>query len=296
MTPSRAQLEEHVPWKVSDQVSERMDFVMRLRDGETMSELCREFGISRKTGYKLRDRFDELGPVGLYDQPRVAKRLPHKTDAELAKRVVEARRQHPTWGPKKLRAWLQGRESGVSWPCTSTIGEILKREGLVQPRKRRRNTPPYEAPLEKAHAPHDVWCADFKGQFRLGNGKLCYPLTITDRFTRTILCCEALESTATDSALLVFEKTFREHGLPKVIRTDNGIPFASKGRARSEPAVREVAAPGDLAGEDRARAPRAERATRAHAPRAEAGDHEACGAHAARAAGALRSLRRGVQH
>lgn len=229
MTPSRAQLEEHVPWKVSDQVSERMDFVMRLRDGETMSELCREFGISRKTGYKLRDRFEELGPVGLYDQPRVAKRLPHKTDAELAKRVVEARRQHPTWGPKKLRAWLQGRESGVSWPCTSTIGEILKREGLVQPRKLRRNTPPYEAPLEKAHAPHDVWCADFKGQFRLGNGKLCYPLTITDRFTRTILCCEALESTATDSALLVFEKTFREHGLPKVIRTDNGIPFASKG-------------------------------------------------------------------
>lgn len=229
MTHSGALLEEHVPWKVSDPVSERMDFVLRLRDGEVMAELCREYGISRKTGYKLRDRFDELGPAGLYDQPRVAQRLPHRTSEELVKRLVEARRQHPTWGPKKLRAWLMRHEPGVRWPASSTVGDILKREGLVQPRKRRRSTTPYDAPLAKAHAPHDVWCADFKGQFRLRNGKLCYPLTITDRFSRTILCCEALESTASESAMLVFEKTFREHGLPKVIRTDNGIPFASKG-------------------------------------------------------------------
>jgi putative transposase len=206
-----------------------MSFVQRLEQGETMTELCREYGISRKTGYKLRERFRELGPMGLYDQSRAPERIPHKTREEIVELLVEARKKHPTWGGKKLRARLMKEQPGIEMPAPSTIADILKRKGLVECRKRRRGTPPYEAPLRKAKAPHDVWCADFKGQFRLGNGKLCYPLTITDRYSRMILCCEALESTNVESALAVFDKTFREHGLPRVIRTDNGVPFATRG-------------------------------------------------------------------
>jgi transposase InsO family protein len=218
-----------VPWKVSDPMSERMSFVMRLQQGESMSELCREFEISRKTGYKLRERFKSEGPAGLFDRSRAPERSPHRTDAAMVATLLKARRAHPTWGPKKLRAWLEQRHDGVSFPAPSTIGDLLKRHGLIEGRKRRRNTTPYDAPLRRANGPHEVWCADFKGQFRLRSGKLCYPLTITDRFTRMILCCEALESTCIESALLVFERTFRDHGLPQVIRTDNGVPFASKG-------------------------------------------------------------------
>lgn len=218
-----------MPWKVSDPVTERMEFVRRVQQGERMTELCREYGISRKTGYKYVERFRELGAAGLFDQSRAPVGRPQTTNESAVELVLKARRAHPTWGPKKLRAWLLEREPGVVLPATSTMGDILKRHGLVEPRKPRRRTTPYQAPLARATAPNDVWCADFKGQFRLRNGKLCYPLTITDRYSRALLCCEALESTNLDAAMLVFEKTFREHGLPSVIRTDNGVPFASKG-------------------------------------------------------------------
>lgn len=221
--------EEHVPWKESHAVTERMTFVMRLENGERMAELCREYGISRKTGYKYLDRFKRDGPEGLFDCSRAPKGRPQTTPESVVKLVLEARRAHPTWGPKKLRAWLETKHPGVALPARSTMGDMLRRHGLVEPRKRRRRTTPYEAPLTRAKAPHDVWCADFKGQFRLGCGTLCYPLTITDRYSRTLLCCEALESTNVDTAMLVFEKVFREHGLPRVIRTDNGVPFASTG-------------------------------------------------------------------
>ncbi|HVK84050.1 MAG TPA: IS481 family transposase [Kofleriaceae bacterium] len=221
--------EVRVPWKESRPVTERMTFVKRLEQGERMAELCREYGISRKTGYKYLERFRQHGPEGLFDYSRAPIGRPQTTSEAVVKLVLDARRAHPTWGPKKLRAWLTTKQPGVALPATSTMGEVLRRHGLVQPRKRRRTTSPYEAPLTRARAPHDVWCADFKGQFRLGCGKHCYPLTITDRYSRTLLCCEALESTNVDGAMLVFEKVFREHGLPRVIRTDNGVPFASKG-------------------------------------------------------------------
>jgi len=193
-----------------------------------MSELCRTYGISRKTGYKLRERFEQEGPKGLYDRSRAPQTSSLRTDAAVKKLLLEARRAHPTWGPKKLRAWLLREHQGVKLPAPSTIGDLLKRHQLVQPRKRRRATAKYDAPLQVAKAPNDVWCADFKGQFRLGNGKLCYPLTITDRFSRMILCCEALESTHLEPTLMAFERTFRTYGLPRVIRTDNGTPFAAK--------------------------------------------------------------------
>jgi transposase InsO family protein len=208
-----------------------MRFVVRLDDGERMTDLCREFGISRKTGYKLWERYQRLGPVGMFDLSRRAERLRHRLAPEVATMVIEARKAHATWGPRKLRAWLADKHPELKLPAPSTIGSLLQRQGLVTPRRRRHGTPPYGAALQTAAAPHDVWCADFKGQFRLGNGRYCYPLTITDRFSRVILACEALERPTTDPVQAIFDLAFREHGLPGVIRTDNGVPFASKGLA-----------------------------------------------------------------
>jgi transposase InsO family protein len=206
-----------------------MKFVARIEEGERMSDVCTEFGISRKTGYKFLNRYRQYGPVGLYDEPKVAQRLPHRVPDELAKILVEARRAHPTWGARKLRAWLLAKQPQVRLPSPSTIGELLKRHGLVQPRKRRRRVPLPNTPRHLAIAPNQVWCADFKGQFRLGNGRYCYPLTITDSFSRFIVWCEALESTKGRPAQMAFEMAFREYGLPEVILTDNGTPFASRG-------------------------------------------------------------------
>jgi len=196
-----------------------------------MSDLCREFGISRKTGYKLWERYQRLGPIGLFDQSRQAERIRHRLPAEMAALLIEARKMHPSWGPRKLRAWLSDKHPELKLPAPSTIGGLLQRQGLVTRRRRRHGTPPYGAELQKAEAAHDVWCADFKGQFRLGNGRYCYPLTITDRFSRMILACEALERPEGEPVQAIFEVVFREHGMPRRIRTDNGAPFASTGLA-----------------------------------------------------------------
>lgn len=218
-----------MPWKETDVVSERMRFVVRLERGETMSALCREFGISRKTGYKILRRYEQGGPQALYDYSKKPLHSPHRVPPELEARIVELRKAHPRWGPKKLRAYLQRHEVQVHWPATSTFGQILKRHGLVQRRKRRRRTPLYSDKLRNAEASNQVWCADYKGQFRLGNRRYCYPLTVTDHFSRYLLGCEALEHTRGDAAKSVFASLFTRHGLPEVIRTDNGAPFASTG-------------------------------------------------------------------
>jgi transposase InsO family protein len=208
-----------------------MRFVVRLEEGERMTDLCREFGISRKTGYKLLQRYKQWGAVGLFDLSRRAEHLRHRLAPEIAAVLVATRKEHPTWGPRKLRAWLAAKHPELKQPAASTIGGLLQRRGLVQPHRRRRVTPPHGSPLQVAGAPNEVWCADFKGQFRLGNGRYCYPLTITDRFSRIILACEALERPVTEPVQAVFELVFRQHGLPQVIRTDNGAPFASTGLA-----------------------------------------------------------------
>lgn len=220
-----------MPWKVSCHMDERMRFVVRLEEGERMTDLCRELGISRKTGYKFWERYRRLGPVGLHDESRRPERVPHKLSEEIAALLVATREAHPTWGPRKLLAWLTVRRPELQLPVASTVGSLLERRGLVAPRRRRRTTPPYEAPLSVATAPNEVWCADFKGQFRLGNGRYCYPLTITDRHSRMLLACEALESTSLEPTRVAFELAFREYGLPLVLRTDNGTPFASRGLA-----------------------------------------------------------------
>jgi len=204
-----------------------MRFVVRLEDGERMSDLCREFGISRKTGYKLWSRYRELGGVGLFDEPRRPERIPHRTAPEIEKLLVETRDAHPTWGPRKVRAWCMRRHDSLRWPAPSTVGEILRRYGRVAPRRRKRRAPRYDGILTSGDAANQVWCADFKGQIQLASGAYCYPLTITDLYSRYIIACEGLEGTGGQGARYVFEMVFHQLGLPEVIRTDNGSPFAS---------------------------------------------------------------------
>jgi transposase InsO family protein len=220
-----------VPWKESCRMEERMKFVARLRGGERMTDLCREFGISRKTGYKFVERFERYSVVGLADQRRAPARIPHRTSPEIAGLLIALRKKHPTWGPKKLRAQLLRLHPGVGVPAASTIGDLLKRSGLIAAERRRHRPLVAYSPLCHAQAPNDVWCVDFKGQFRLGNRKYCYPLTITDAYSRMLLACEGLDNTRSVGAQHGFEETFRTYGLPMAIRSDNGTPFASQGLA-----------------------------------------------------------------
>jgi putative transposase len=211
-------------------VSERLEFVQRWQDGERVADLCREFGISRKTAYKLLARFKEEGPRGLYDRSTRPRSIPNKTPPEVETVVLALRRKHPTWGPKKLFAWLVANHPDSRVPSAPTINNILNRHDVQRYVQRPRKYHGIRgAPLHTAHQPNDIWCADFKGQFKLGSGRYCYPLTITDRFSRFVIRCEALESTQLDTAFTVFEQAFKQYGLPRVIRTDNGAPFAGPG-------------------------------------------------------------------
>lgn len=218
-----------MPWKVTNPVSERMKFLARLQAGERMTDLCEEFGISRKAGYRLRDRFATLGVAALVDASRAPKRVANRTSTEIRELLLAARRQHPSWGPRKLRAWLLDKHQGLTLPAASTIGDLLRREGLVEPRRMRRSTPAWTGERSQPLAPNELWCADYKGEFRLGNAQYCYPLTITDRVSRMLLACDGFESIATISTRQAFETVFREYGMPGAIRTDNGAPFASRG-------------------------------------------------------------------
>ena len=211
-------------------MNERTKFVHRLEDGERMTDLCREFGISRKTGYKIRKRYEEDGIEALIDRSRRPLSSPNRTPKLIVDLIVELRMLKPTWGPKKLLWLLKKHYPAVPLPAESTIALILKREGLVKSRRRRRRASPTAGPLTQGTAPNDVWAIDFKGQFRLGNGRYCYPLTLTDQYSRYILLCESLGSTKAEPAKVALRHVFREHGLPKVMRSDNGSPFASTGR------------------------------------------------------------------
>jgi putative transposase len=206
-----------------------MKFLARLQAGERMTDLCEEFGISRKAGYRLRDRFAAVGVSALVDGSRAPRRVANRTSAEMQELLLAARRAHPSWGPRKLRAWLLDRHHGLTLPAASTIGDLLRREGLVERRRMRRATPAWTGGRSQPVAPNELWCADYKGQFRLGNAQYCYPLTITDRFSRMLLACDGFEAIDTLSTRQAFESVFREYGLPDAIRTDNGAPFASRG-------------------------------------------------------------------
>jgi putative transposase len=195
----------------------------------TLAELCRQYGVSRKTGYKWVARYQEAGLGGLGNQSRAPQRHPNEIAEGVQRRIIELRAEHPTWGPKKLHAWLERHETAQVWPARSMIGAILKRHGLSWARKKRNHAWPSEFPLQHAEAANQVWCADYKGWFLCGGQHRCYPLTITDAYSRYLLRCQSMRQTETETARAVFEATFREYGMPEAIRTDNGSPFASTG-------------------------------------------------------------------
>jgi len=216
-------------------VEQRKEFIDAvLRKELSFSDLCRRFGISRKNGYKWFNRYlieaNSGGRASFDDRSRRPRRSPTATTADVESAIVELRNQRPHWGPKKLRVLLARAHPGLKLPSESTIAAVLKRQGLVKPRRRRRKTTPYSAPLAHASHPNAVWSVDFKGDFPLGRTR-CYPLTITDSYSRYIIACVALTSTETTPVRRALERIFDEYGLPEAIRTDNGSPFSSKGLA-----------------------------------------------------------------
>jgi putative transposase len=218
-----------MPWKETCAMTERMKFVALAEEGdETMAELCRRFGISRKTGYKLLARYADEGVDGLCDRSHAAHHHAHAVSEAIESRIVALRSEHPSWGPRKLRARLRMIEPEMCWPVSSTMGDILRRHGLVIPRRRRLRTPADSSPFADCTAANDSWCVDYKGWFRTGDGRRCDPLTISDSCSRYLLRCQAVRHVDTRCARPLFEATFREYGLPRAIRSDNGAPFASR--------------------------------------------------------------------
>jgi transposase InsO family protein len=216
-----------MPWKASSVMEERLCFVARVLDGEAMTDVCREFGISRKTGYKIFYRYREHGLEALTDRSRRPVRYANQLPQQLESFIVNSKRNKPHWGARKIRDLLVRRLAGdVRVPAKSTIHAVLDRHGLVKRAGRKRNRAT-GTPLSTGGMPNDLWCADYKGEFRLGNRAWCYPLTVTDHASRFLLLCEALESTREELAFTAFERLFAERGLPSAIRSDNGVPFAS---------------------------------------------------------------------
>lgn len=216
-----------MPWKESSVMDERIGFVIRLKDGESMASLCREFGISRKTGYKIVDRYAECGLEGLTDRARRPHRYANQLPEQIEAAIVAAKREKPSWGARKIRERLIRRlPQEVKVPACSTIHAILDRHGLVTPAKRSR-TRTEGTPLSSGLSPNTLWCTDYKGEFMLGNKRYCYPLTVTDHASRYLLLCEAMQSNQEQPAFTAFERLFKERGLPQAIRSDNGVPFAS---------------------------------------------------------------------
>jgi transposase InsO family protein len=216
-----------MPWKECSVMDERLRFVAKLLDGEAMTDVCREFGISRKTGYKIFHRYKECGFEALSDRCRRPVRYANQLPPQIENLIVTFKREKPHWGARKIRELLVRRlDQDVRVPAKSTIHAVLHRHGLVhglrRPRPRATGTQ-----LSVGERPNDLWGVDFKGEFKLGNGRYCYPLTVTDHASRFLLMCEALESTREDTAITAFEQLFRERGLPSAIRSDNGVPFAS---------------------------------------------------------------------
>jgi transposase InsO family protein len=216
-----------MPWKERSVMDERMRFVIRLKDGESMASLCREFGISRKTGYKIFERYEECGLEGLSDRTRRPFRYANQLPEPVEAAMVAAKHEKPHWGARKIRERLLRRlPHAVKVPASSTIHAVLDRHGLVS-RARRSRTRTAGTPLSEGLSPNDLWCTDYKGEFMLGDRRYCYPLTVTDHASRYLLLCEAMESNAEKPAFTALERLFKERGLPRAIRSDNGVPFAS---------------------------------------------------------------------
>ena len=214
-----------MPWKECNVVEERLRFIARLLDGEKMAGLCREFGISRKTGYKIYSRYKDCGIDGLTDRSRRPYRQASQLPMQIEKLIVGLKKTYPHWGAPKIREKLRRLYPDMHCPAISTVHAVLDRHGLVKRRKRRRNRAQGTA-LAHVTEPNELWCADYKGEFMLADRRYCYPLTITDYASRYLITCDALSTTKEVYAFSVFERAFKDFGLPKAIRTDNGVPFS----------------------------------------------------------------------
>ena len=280
-----------MPWRETCAMRERLKFVALVEAGEeTMAELCRRFGISRKTGYKFMERFAAQGIAGLCERSHAPHQHPHAVCEEIEQRVVELRGEHPFWGPRKLRARLRMLDGAVAWPAASTIGEILRRHRLIIPRKTRARVPADTSPFAACMGANDTWSIDFKGWFRTGDGRRCEPLTISDAYSRYLLRCQVVRRADTRWVKPLVEATLREYGLPRVIRSDNGPPFCQFGRRRSVPALGVVDQARHQAGTDRTWPAQPERPSRAAARDAQARGLPAPGRQPARPAAAVRCL------
>lgn len=219
-----------MPWKETRVMDQKIQMISNWLSGEySITELSRIHEVSRKTLYKWIERYEADQDSGLQEGSRRPLVMPKATPTELVTEILVLKGRHEHWGSRKLLAWLKRKDPERRWPAASTTSEILKRHGLVHARHKRHHTPPYSEPFLKSNRPNEVWCADFKGQFRLGNGGLCYPLTLTDSYSRYLLGCWGLAHPAYLPTRSYFETTFRQFGLPSAIRTDNGVPFASVG-------------------------------------------------------------------
>jgi len=215
-----------MPWQECSKMDERMRFVARLLDGEKMAVLCREFDISRKTGHKIFNRYKASGLEGLTDRSRRPYRQANRLPMQIEKLVVQIKREHPSWGAPKIREKIKRLHADLALPAISTVHAVLDRHELVDHSRQRR----YKAEgtqLSVPKRPNDLWCADYKGEFMLADKRYCYPLTITDSTSRYLIACDALTTTKERYAFTVFERVFKDFGLPLSIRTDNGVPFAS---------------------------------------------------------------------
>lgn len=217
-----------MPWKDTNAMEQRVQFIQDwLARTHGVSDLCAMYGISRKSGYKWIDRYMTCGPDWSMDRGHEAASVHNKTPVEVEQALMDMRLRHPTWGARKLVHQVGLAQPGWKLPHESTVCEMLKRHGLVQSRPRRRAIGHPGRPSVLIEGPNDCWSADFKGQFRTGDGLCCYPLTVTDNYSRYLLACQALRGTLLEPTQKVLRRLFKEHGLPRRLRTDNGVPFAA---------------------------------------------------------------------
>lgn len=219
-------------WNETCTMKERIKFILAYEaDLLSFSDLCKDFQVSRKTGYKWVNRYDKEGFKGLENQSRAPLHHPNQLSEEIESLILSAKGTYPHWGPKKIINWLGQEYRHLEWPASSTAGDLLKRHGLVKPRKNRIRTPPYTKPFELCTASNDVWSIDYKGNFILGDGQWCYPLTLTDNYSRYLLACDAFPAISGLDVRRTLIRLFRTHGLPKAIKSDNGSPFSTRGLA-----------------------------------------------------------------
>ena len=214
-------------WQERSVMDEKLKFIARYLEGESITSLCKEFEVSRTTGHSLIKRYREMGSEALVAQNRAPKRYANKLPIQVEALILDLKRKYKNWGAPKIREKIIKAFPHVKAPAKSTVHAVLDRNGLVKKRKGRKRYKNEGTKLTHVKAANDLWCADYKGEFMTGNKKYCYPLTITDYSSRYLIHCDALTSTNMEFAFESFERAFKEYGLPKSLRTDNGSPFAS---------------------------------------------------------------------